>query len=64
MGPASRAVLVATRPVDGEELRQWAKGQLSPHKVPKEFHFTDSLPRNAMGKTQKPEVVQMLGERG
>jgi malonyl-CoA/methylmalonyl-CoA synthetase len=58
------AVLVATRPVDGEELRQWAKGQLAPHKVPKEFHFTDSLPRNAMGKTQKPEVVQMLGERG
>ncbi|HEX2403703.1 MAG TPA: acyl-CoA synthetase, partial [Acidimicrobiia bacterium] len=39
------AVLVATGQVDGEELRQWAKGQLAPHKVPKEFHFTDSLPR-------------------
>jgi malonyl-CoA/methylmalonyl-CoA synthetase len=58
------AVLVATGPVDVEELRQWAKGQLAPHKVPKEFHFTESLPRNAMGKTQKPEVVQMLGEKG
>jgi malonyl-CoA/methylmalonyl-CoA synthetase len=58
------AVLVAVGPVDGEELRQWARGQLAPHKVPKEFHFTDSLPRNPMGKTQKPEVVQMLGEKG
>ncbi|HEU5112353.1 MAG TPA: acyl-CoA synthetase [Acidimicrobiia bacterium] len=58
------AVLVASRPVDGEELRRWAKGQLAPHKVPKEFHFTDSLPRNPMGKTQKPQVVQMLGEKG
>ena len=57
------AVLVASGPVDGEELRQWAKEQLAPHKVPKEFHFTDSLPRNPMGKTQKPEVVQMLGEK-
>jgi malonyl-CoA/methylmalonyl-CoA synthetase len=57
------AVLVATGQVDGEELRQWAKGQLAPHKVPKEFHFTDSLPRNSMGKTQKPEVVRLLGEK-
>ena len=58
------AVLVASGPVDGEELRRWAKGQLAPHKVPKEFHFTDSLPRNPMGKTQKPQVVRMLGEKG
>jgi len=57
------AVLVASGPVEGEELKHWLKGQLASHKVPKEFHFTDSLPRNAMGKTQKPDVVRMLGER-
>ncbi len=57
------AVLVVSGPLDGEELKQWLKGQLAPHKVPKEFHFTDSLPRNPMGKTMKPEVVRILEER-
>ena len=57
------AVLVASGPVEANEVKEWAKGQLAPHKVPKEFHFTDLLPRNAMGKTVKPEVVRMLEER-
>jgi malonyl-CoA/methylmalonyl-CoA synthetase len=56
------AVVVANRPVDAEELRQWARGILAPHKVPKEFHFTDALPRNPLGKTIKPEVVRLLTE--
>jgi malonyl-CoA/methylmalonyl-CoA synthetase len=56
------AVVVANRLVDAEELRQWARGILAPHKVPREFHFTDALPRNALGKTVKPEVVRLLGE--
>ena len=56
------AVLVASGPVDAEEVREWMKGRLAPHKVPKEFHFTNSLPRNPMGKTVKPEVMRMLGE--
>ncbi len=57
------AVLVASGPVEAEEVKEWVKGQLAPHKVPKEFHFIDSLPRNAMGKTVKPEVVRMLEEK-
>jgi malonyl-CoA/methylmalonyl-CoA synthetase len=56
------AVLVAKRPVDAEELRQWAKGILAPHKVPKEFRFTDALPRNPLGKTLKPEVIRWVLE--
>jgi acyl-coenzyme A synthetase/AMP-(fatty) acid ligase len=28
--------------------------------VPKEIHLADSLPRNAMGKTMKPDVVEMV----
>ncbi len=56
------AVLVASDPVEADELKQWVKGRLAPHKVPKEFHFTDSLPRNPMGKTVKPEVVRMVEE--
>jgi malonyl-CoA/methylmalonyl-CoA synthetase len=57
------AVVVASRQVDGEELRQWARGILAPHKVPKDFHFTDALPRNPMGKTVKPDVVRLVTER-
>jgi malonyl-CoA/methylmalonyl-CoA synthetase len=54
------AVVVASVPVETDELREWVKKQLAPHKVPKEFHFTDSLPRNALGKTMKPEVVRLI----
>jgi malonyl-CoA/methylmalonyl-CoA synthetase len=54
------AVVVAAGPVEADELRAWVKGVLAPHKVPKEFHFTDALPRNPMGKTLKPEVVRMI----
>lgn len=54
------AVVVADGPVEGDELRLWVKERLAVHKVPKEFHFTDALPRNALGKTMKPEVVRLL----
>jgi len=56
------AVMVVKQPVEAEELRQWARATLAPHKVPKEFHFTDALPRNPLGKTVKPEVVRLLTE--
>lgn len=54
------AVVVAASPVDPDELREWAKDRLAAHKVPKEFHFPDSLPRNALGKTMKPEVARLI----
>jgi malonyl-CoA/methylmalonyl-CoA synthetase len=57
------AVVVAKQPVDADELRKWARGILAPHKVPKDFHFTDALPRNPLGKTMKPEVVRFVTER-
>jgi malonyl-CoA/methylmalonyl-CoA synthetase len=55
------AVVVASSPIESDELRDWLKTRLAPHKVPKEIHFTDALPRNPMGKTIKPEVVEMVG---
>ncbi len=57
------AVLVTRQPVDAGELKQWARGILAPHKVPKDFYFTDAIPRNALGKTMKPEVVQYVTEQ-
>jgi len=53
-------VVVAAGPVEPNELRGWAKDRLATHKVPKEFHFADSLPRNALGKTMKPEVARLI----
>jgi malonyl-CoA/methylmalonyl-CoA synthetase len=54
------AVVVAANEVEPDELRRWAKARLAAHKIPKDFHFTDSLPRNALGKTMKPEVVRLI----
>jgi len=41
---------------------RWAQDRLAAHKVPKDFHFTESLPRNALGKTMKPRVVEMVAD--
>lgn len=40
-----------------EDFRSWGKDLLAPYKVPREFRVVDELPRNAMGKVQKPELV-------
>ena len=54
------AVVVTDRPVEADTLRRWTKERLAAHKVPKDFHFTDALPRNALGKTMKPEVIRLV----
>ncbi|NKB86782.1 MAG: AMP-binding protein [Acidobacteria bacterium] len=45
---------------DAESLREWARGQLAPYKVPKEISRVDELPRNAMGKVTKPDVRKLV----
>ena len=41
-------------------LRAFAKERLAPYKVPKEIVVFGELPRNAIGKVVKPELVKML----
>ena len=43
------------------DLREWGKQRLAPYKVPRTFLAVDDLPRNAMGKVQKPAVAAMFG---
>jgi malonyl-CoA/methylmalonyl-CoA synthetase len=43
-----------------ETLRAFAKEKLASYKCPKEVVFLDALPRNAMGKVQKPELTRLL----
>jgi malonyl-CoA/methylmalonyl-CoA synthetase len=54
------AVVVPSEDIAADDLRSWLKARLAPHKVPKEIHLAESLPRNAMGKTLKPDVVEMV----
>jgi malonyl-CoA/methylmalonyl-CoA synthetase len=49
------------------ELREWGRDRLAAYKLPTLLHTTDELPRNAMGKVQKPAVAALfmdVGERG
>lgn len=42
--------------VDPPALAAWAKGRMSPYKVPRRWVVVDVLPRNALGKVTKPAV--------
>ena len=59
----SAAVVIAHGPGDvptEADLRAHAKKRLAPYKVPKDFLFVPELPRNAMGKVNKPEVRKLF----
>lgn len=54
-------VLRANHDEDEAGVRAWAKTRLLPYKVPRQVRFVEALPRNAMGKVLKPELVRELG---
>ena len=41
-------------------LRAWAKERIAPYKVPREVIVASALPRNALGKVVKPELVKAI----
>jgi malonyl-CoA/methylmalonyl-CoA synthetase len=43
-----------------ESIRAWVKERLAPYKAPREVIVVASLPRNAVGKVVKPELVQAI----
>jgi malonyl-CoA/methylmalonyl-CoA synthetase len=45
---------------EADRLRAWAKERLAPYKVPREVIVAKSLPRNALGKVVKPELVRSI----
>ncbi len=63
-GQIVAAAVVAADRGDAETLRErlppFAKETLAPAKVPKVVRVVDALPRNAMGKVQKPAVQKLF----
>ena len=57
------AVVVATKPVETQDLKEWCRAHLASHKVPKAFFLTDSIPRNPLGKTLKSDVTRWVLEQ-
>jgi malonyl-CoA/methylmalonyl-CoA synthetase len=60
LGEKIVAYVVATEPGIEKSLIDHVAALLSPHKRPREVHLVSALPRNAMGKVQKRELIAML----
>jgi fatty-acyl-CoA synthase len=54
------AFVVTDAEVDDDALQSWAKGRLSPYKVPRQWIRVDVLPRNPTGKVLKHELSGSL----
>ncbi|MGI9475000.1 MAG: acyl-CoA synthetase [Rubripirellula sp.] len=57
---AAAVVLSPKTELSLSELKQWSRDRMSPYKIPKQLLVVESLPRNAMGKIQKPAVVGLF----
>jgi len=60
---AAVLVLHATHSLDLETLRIWARDHLANHKLPSRLLIVEALPRNAMGKVVKPNLVPLFQEK-
>jgi fatty-acyl-CoA synthase len=52
------AAYVVAEDVSEDELIAWCEARLARFKVPRSVHFVTEIPRNAMGKAQKQELVR------
>ena len=57
-GEEVTAFVVSARGFTPDELRRWARQQLSAYKVPKRFHPIADIPRNPTGKVMRNELVE------
>jgi long-chain acyl-CoA synthetase len=63
-GQVAKACVVRVRgtQLEDEELRQFCADRLAPYKIPESFVFRASLPRNAVGKVVKKQLIRELEE--
>ena len=61
-GPAWGDRVVTWTETDEADLRAFVKERLAPYKVPKQVHFVSELPKNALDKVIKPEILRRLAQ--
>jgi len=57
------AALIALRPgttLTQAELQMWCKSTMPAYRMPRTVQFIDAVPRNAMGKVNKKELVKLF----
>jgi acyl-CoA synthetase (AMP-forming)/AMP-acid ligase II len=59
-GEAVAAFVVASAPVTAAEVRAWVREGMADYAAPKVVELVDALPRNAVGKTDKPALRARL----
>lgn len=57
---AAAIVLNTGAQLDLDALRTWGKERIAPYKVPTLLRLVPDLPRNALGKVQKPDVLKLF----
>jgi acyl-CoA synthetase (AMP-forming)/AMP-acid ligase II len=59
-GESVVAAVVASAPVDADELLELCRGHIASFKKPKRIEFLESLPKNAYGKVLRRQVKEEL----
>jgi malonyl-CoA/methylmalonyl-CoA synthetase len=59
-GEVPVAFLVVDTPLDEAALAAFCGSQMAGFKIPREFRTLDALPRNALGKVEKPLLIDLL----
>ena len=57
---AAAIIMASEETITMEQLRSWCKERLATYKTPSRLIVVEELPRNAMGKVIKPEVVKLF----
>ena len=43
--------------VSEKDLQNWCRGRMANYKIPREMLFVENIPRNAMGKINKKQLI-------
>jgi malonyl-CoA/methylmalonyl-CoA synthetase len=57
---AAVVVLKKGKTMTLESLREWGKSRMANYKIPRQLFIYDTIPRNAMGKINKKELIKVL----
>jgi acyl-CoA synthetase (AMP-forming)/AMP-acid ligase II len=60
VGEEIAAFVVAKAPVTADELTAFARSRLSPDKRPRLYYFVEKLPRSAVGKVVRRELLKLV----